>query len=120
MNEALSAEDEIKEANIRTMLLMVEIVNADIELYLEDKIENHIIEQPDMTQKQAKNMFEHYLFDMVLTFIHLILKRKQYDVGSAELKFFNVAENLSKLFMHTRCRQYREIVYDLLYEVSRD
>ena len=43
---------------------------------------------------------EEYIFNSCVRFIRLALKRKNFDVGAFDMKFFNVAENLASLYYH--------------------
>ena len=51
-----------------------------------------------------KALNERYIFDTGLDFIRATLKRKTYDVGSVELKFYVLAKNVAALFYHTEDR----------------
>ena len=61
-----------------------------------------------------KALNEKYIFDTGLDFIRATLKRKTYDVGSVELKFYVLAKNVAALFYHTDDRQNQAKALDLL------
>jgi hypothetical protein len=52
-----------------------------------------------------KTLNEKYIFETGLNFIKATLKRKTYDVGSVELKFYVLAANVSSCFYHTTDRK---------------
>lgn len=47
-----------------------------------------------------KALNEKYIFGTGLQFIKAVLKRKTYDVGSVELKFYVLAKNVAACFYH--------------------
>jgi hypothetical protein len=61
-----------------------------------------------------KALNERYIFDTGLDFIRATLKRKTYDVGSVELKFYVLAKNVAALFYHTEDRHNQAKALDLL------
>ena len=60
---------------------------------------------------------EDYIFNTGLTFIHSTLKRKTYDVGSVELKFYVIAKNVAQLFYVATMRESKLACYDLLHYI---
>ena len=62
------------------------------------------VEIPNGELVSMKKLGEEYLFQTGVRFIRLVLKRKTYDVGSVELKFYVIAKNLAELFYNTNKR----------------
>ena len=62
---------------------------------------------------------EDYIYRTGLSFIKLVLKRKTYDVGSVELKFYVIAKNVAALFYHTPKKEFRLLSLDLLRYIHR-
>lgn len=57
---------------------------------------------------------EAYLFGQGLNFIKSTLKRKTYDVGSVELKFYVLVKNCAALFYHSNNNKRKIQAYELL------
>lgn len=57
---------------------------------------------------------EEYLFVYGLDFIRNTLKRKTYDVGSVELKFYVIVKNCAQLFYSTNDKKNKIKAYELL------
>ena len=52
-----------------------------------------------------KQLGEEFLFFTGMKFIRFVLKRKTYDVGSVELKFYVIAKNVAALFYCTQKKE---------------
>ena len=59
---------------------------------------------PNNKKIPMKTLNEKYIFDTGLDFIRATLKRKTYDVGSVELKFYVLAKNVAACFYHATDR----------------
>lgn len=57
---------------------------------------------------------EEYLFKYCLGFIYQTLKRKTYDVGSVELKFYVLVKNCAALFYHAEDKNNKLAAFELL------
>jgi hypothetical protein len=60
------------------------------------------------------DLAEDYIYNTGLAFIKSVLKRKTYDVGSVELKFYVIASNVAALFYAGTKREYKMRAYELL------
>ena len=72
------------------------------------------LHMPNGTLQTMYDLCEDYIFHAGLAFIKSTLKRKTYDVGSVELKFYVIAKNVAALFYYTNKREYKIITYELL------
>lgn len=57
---------------------------------------------------------EEYLYIYGLDFIKATLKKKTYDVGSVELKFYVLVKNCAALFYHTNDKHNKLAAFELL------
>ena len=69
---------------------------------------------PNGKKIKMTKLNEDYLFIYGLNFIYHTLKRKTYDVGSVELKFYVIAKNIASLFYHTTDKRNKIKAYELL------
>ena len=69
---------------------------------------------PNGKKIAMKLLNEKYLFGSGLNFIKATLKRKTYDVGSVELKFYVLAKNVANCFYHANDRTHKLATFDLL------
>ena len=92
--------DENEESDILVLLKYVENIKKDIESYLSDSFIDHDISTPTGRIISNFAQAEEYIFITCVSFIRLALKRKNFDVGAFDMKFFNVAENLAALYYH--------------------
>ena len=69
---------------------------------------------PNGKKIAMKSLNEKYLFGSGLNFIKATLKRKTYDVGSVELKFYVLAKNVANCFYHAHDRTHILATFDLL------
>jgi len=53
------------------------------------------LEMPDGQVVFMDELGEGYIFNTGLSFIRQVLRRKTYDVGSVELKFYVIAKNVA-------------------------
>jgi len=101
--QAPANDDEAEESDIIVLLKFIENINEDFEAYLNRKIIDYKIltyATPNSKSEKMHNVAEEYIFISCVRFIRLALKRKNFDVGAFDMKFFNVAENLASLYYH--------------------
>lgn len=86
------------ETDISILLKLVENLNSDFESYIAGTMKRTKLEMPNGEIMQMEQLGEDYIFNTGLKFIRQTLKRKTYDVGSVELKFYVIAKNVAQLF----------------------
>jgi len=83
------------ESDISILLRLVENLNSDFVSYIGGELKSTRLEMPDGQVVYMEEMGEEYIFNTGLRFIKQVLKRKTYDVGSVELKFYVIAKNVA-------------------------
>lgn len=96
------------------LLKLIKVLNDDYESYLAGEVRNTKLQMPNGKKIPMKQLNEKYIFQTGLEFIKATLKRKTYDVGSVELKFYVLAANVASAFYHTSDTQHRIMALDLL------
>lgn len=69
---------------------------------------------PNGDHKEMYDLAEEYIYITGLDFIRQVLKRKTYDVGSVELKFYQIAKNVARLFDRPTDKKYKIAAYELI------
>lgn len=69
---------------------------------------------PDGKLVEMYSLAEEYVYTTGLDFIRQVLKRKTYDVGSVELKFYQIAKNVARLFDRPAEKKYKICAFELL------
>lgn len=113
-------DDEAEESDIVVLLKYIENINDDFEAYLKREIIDYKIlthAKPSSRSQYMHDVAEEYIFISCTKFIRLALKRKNFDVGAFDMKFFNVAENLAALYYHNPDLkpEYKMALFELLY-----
>lgn len=98
-------ENAIDDSDVGILLRLIAIINTDLEDYLAGEVRQTNIQMPNGKKIPMKTLNEKYIFETGLNFIWATLKRKTYDVGSVELKFYVLAANVSACFYHTTDRK---------------
>jgi hypothetical protein len=119
-DQAPANDDEAEESDIIVLLKFIENINEDFEAYLNRKIIDYKIlthAKPASKSRYMHDVAEEYIFLSCTKFIRLALKRKNFDVGAFDMKFFNVAENLASLYYHNPDLkpEYKMSLFELLY-----
>ncbi len=96
------------------LLKIVGDLNDDFEKYLAHEIKNTRIKMPNGQIYPMLDLAEDYIYNTGLSFIKSVLKRKTYDVGSVELKFYVIAKNVAALFYAGTKREHKMQALDLL------
>lgn len=94
--------NKVDDSDVGVLLSLIFIVNQDYEDYLNDKVRQTKLQYPSGKRVPMKTLQEQYIFGTGLEFIKATLKRKTYDVGSVELKFYVLAKNIAFTFYHTK------------------
>lgn len=89
------AHKEQEETDISILNKLLENLNVDFENFLSGNIKKSNLEMPNGEILQMTDICEQYLFETATKFIRSTLKRKTYDVGSVELKFYVTAKNVA-------------------------
>ena len=96
------------------MLKIVENLNEDFEKYLKDEIIDHTIEMPTGKTKSSLAIAEEYIFDIGINFMHRTMMRKPSDIGSFDMKFFDIGKNLASLYYKSNNRKHKLRLFKLL------
>jgi len=107
-------QDGEEKSDIAVLMEIVENMNTDIESYLNDEIVDHELIYPNRKTGSMFELAEDYIFKFGLPFLRSTLKRKQYDIGSTELRFYVIAKNIAELFYKTDKKEYKLIAFDVL------
>jgi hypothetical protein len=109
-----AAENADDNSDVGVLLKLIEIINKDFEDYLADEVRRTKLQYPNSKKFPMKTLNEKYIFESTLDFIKATLKRKTYDVGSVELKFYVLAKNVAALFYHTQDKRNKIKALELL------
>ena len=116
--EAKEEEDEEGGNNDDTvvgiLLVLIEVLISDFDMFLADLIPNTKIKMPNGKKISMIELNAQYIFKTCLDFIRATLKKKNYDAGSVELKFFVLGARVAALFYHTTEIKYQYMTLQLL------
>lgn len=107
-------EEQLAATDVNVLLKCIEILNKDIEDHLAGKIRKTKLQYCNGRRVQMAKLNEEYLYIHGLDFIKATLKRKTYDVGSVELKFYVLVKNCAALFYHAEDKKNKLAAYELL------
>jgi hypothetical protein len=107
-------QDEEEETDIQVLLALVDELNDDFEAYLGHQLIDHKVILPTGKHLSMMEEIENYIFFTGMSFMKLALKRKTYDVGAHDMKFFTIADNIAKLFYSANKAEHKLSVYELL------
>jgi hypothetical protein len=99
------SENVVDDSDVGVLLRLIEILNKDFEDYLENNVRQTKLQMPNGKSISMKTLNETYIFGCGFDFIKATLKRKTYDVGSVELKFYVLAKHVAATFYHTTERK---------------
>ena len=91
-------EEDRGENDIVVLLKIVEDLNSDFEAYLNDEIVNHEVILPTGKKQMMYDLAEEYIFSKGLPFMKWTIIKKPSDIGSFDMKFFDIGKNLASLF----------------------
>ena len=80
------------------MLKIVENLNLDFEKYLNDQIIDHTLIMPTGKTRSMLEVAEEYIFDVAMDFMLATMMKKPTDIGSFDMKFFDIGKNLASLY----------------------
>ena len=100
------------------LLFLVDNLNDDFEMYLESKIIDHEVRLPTGKSHQMRDIAEKYIFCTGQMFMKMALKRKTYDVGAFDMKFFTIVKNIAQLYYKVQNPQYKLNVFELLIYIN--
>lgn len=107
-------EEDRGENDIVTLLKIVEDLNSDFEAYLNDEIVNHELILPTGKKQMMYDLAEEYIFDKGLPFMKWTIIKKPSDIGSFDMKFFDIGKNLASLFYKVQNTKRKLQIFHLL------
>ena len=108
------SEEQLAATDVNVLLKCIEILNKDIEDLIEGRVRKTKLQYCNGRKVKMQKLNSEYLFGCGLDFIKATLKRKTYDVGSVELKFYVLVKNCAALFYHTNVNKHKVAAYELL------
>ena len=106
--------EEAGESEVQTLLKIVENLNDDFEKYLSDSIVDHTLHLPTGKTIQMMEIVEEYIFEVAMLFMEITMQKKPTDIGSFDMKFFDIGKNLASLYYKATKNKHKLNVFRLL------
>lgn len=106
--------EEVGESHVQTLLKIVESLNEDFEKYLNDQIIDHELVMPTGKTLSMFEMAEEYIMGIAIEFMHKTMVRKPTDIGSFDMKFFDIGKNLASLYYKATKSSHKLQIFKLL------
>ena len=116
-HEAANEEGEEVETDLQTLLKIVESLNSDFEMFLRDEIYEYELHLPTGKVLSMFSLAMEYIFDAGIKFMRVTMRKKPSDVGSFDMKFFDIGKNLASLYYKTNNRKHKLHLFELLAEI---
>ena len=107
-------QNQDDDSDVGVLLKLIEICISDYSNYLEDRVKKTMLEMPNGKKVQMNKLCEDYIFYTGFNFIKAVLKRKKYDVGSLELKFYVLAKKVAETFYYTKDKKQQRQALNLI------
>lgn len=92
----------------------MENLNEDFERYLNDEIVDHVMQFPTGKTSSSIKIAEEYIFDVGMDFMMMTMQKKPSDIGSFDMKFFDIGKNLASLYYKAPKRRHKLKLFKLL------
>lgn len=89
-------------------------MNADFEKYLNDEIEDKELHLPTGKTESMHDIALEYIFDAGVNFMLKTMQKKPTDIGSFDMKFFDIGKNLATLYYKSNKRRHKLRLFELL------
>ena len=109
--------EEPSESEVQTLLKIVENINDDFVKYLNDEIVDHELMLPTGKTQSMSGMAEEYIMGIAIEFMHKTMIRKPQDIGSFDMKFFDIGKNLSSLYYKATKATHKLRIFKLLHYI---
>lgn len=92
----------------------MENLNEDFEKYLNDQIIDHELIMPTGKRMSMFEMAEEYIMGIAIDFMEKTMIRKPADIGSFDMKFFDIGKNLASLYYKATKSRHKLKIFKLL------
>ena len=106
--------EEAEESEVTILLKIVENLNEDFEAYLNDEIVDHTLHLPTGKTRSMLEVAEEYIFDVAIDFMLRTMQRKPTDIGSFDMKFFDIGKNIASLYYKASRSSHKYKIFNLL------
>ena len=89
-------------------------MNEDFEKYLNDQIIDHELVMPTGKRMSMFEMAEEYIMGIAIDFMEKTMIRKPADIGSFDMKFFDIGKNLASLYYKATKSRHKLKIFKLL------